>query len=91
MAGVNTLELGQESLAEHVALIRSVASRGFTKVCFVGKEFLKASEEANFETALFFETSDALAQWLHDNPLEGATVLVKGSRGTRMEKTITEL
>ena len=85
------LELGDESLAEHIAIIRSAAARGFAKVCFVGKEFMTASAEATFESALFFETSDALAQWLHDNPLSGATVLIKGSRGTRMEKTIAEL
>jgi UDP-N-acetylmuramoyl-tripeptide--D-alanyl-D-alanine ligase len=85
------LELGDESLIEHVTIIRSAASRGFAKVCFVGKEFLKASSEATFESALFFETSDALAQWLHDDQLAGATVLIKGSRGTRMEKVITVL
>ena len=85
------LELGDESLGEHVTIVRSAASRGFSKVCFVGKEFLKASSEATSDSALFFETSDALAQWLHENPLSGATVLIKGSRGTRMEKTIAEL
>ena len=85
------LELGEESLAEHVTIIRSAAARGFAKVCFVGKEFLKASAEIDFDGALFFETSEVLAQWLHDNPLVGATVLIKGSRGTRMEKTISEL
>ena len=100
------LELGEESMVEHVAVIRSVASRGLAKVCFVGKEFMKASAEAGlgdccataYDSAadvagslLFFETSDTLAQWLHDNPIDGATVLIKGSRGTRMEKTIAEL
>ena len=85
------LELGNESFEEHLSLIRSVSSRGFFKVYFVGKEFLKASTEATFESAVFFETSDALAQWLHENPVDGATVLIKGSRGTRMEKTIAEL
>ena len=85
------LELGDESLGEHVTIIRSATSRGFAKVCFVGKEFLKASSEATSDSALFFETSDAVAQWLHENPLAGATVLIKGSRGTRMEKTIAAL
>lgn len=85
------LELGEESLSEHVAVIRAAASRDFVKVCFVGKEFMAASAEAGFENALFFETSDALADWLRSNPLSGATILIKGSRGTRMEKTIPEL
>lgn len=85
------LELGEESHAEHLSVIRAASSCGFTKVCFVGAEFMKASAEANFEGALFFETSDALADWLRSNPLSGATILIKGSRGTRMEKTIPEL
>jgi UDP-N-acetylmuramyl pentapeptide synthase len=79
-------------LAEHVAVIRSAASRGFAKVCFVGKEFMKASKEMGSpDGVLFFETSDALADWLRSYPLSGATILIKGSRGTRMEKTIPEL
>jgi UDP-N-acetylmuramoyl-tripeptide--D-alanyl-D-alanine ligase len=85
------LELGEESHAEHLSVIRAASSCGFTKVCFVGAEFMKASAEANFEGALFFETSDALADWLRSEPLTGATVLIKGSRGTRMEKTVPVL
>ena len=90
------LELGEESLSEHVAIIRSAASRGFAKICFVGKEFKNASSDAALVSLLdgslfFFENSDALAQWLNENPLNGATVLIKGSRGTRMEKTIAAL
>jgi len=38
-----------------------------------------------------FADSDALAAWLQDHPITGCMVLVKGSRGTRMEKTITSL
>ena len=85
------LELGEESEKEHVSVIRSAASRGFAKVCFVGREFMTASSQASFDQAHFFETSDALAGWLAANPLEGATILIKGSRGTKMEKVITVL
>jgi UDP-N-acetylmuramoyl-tripeptide--D-alanyl-D-alanine ligase len=85
------LELGEESHAEHLSVIRAASSCGFTKVCFVGAEFMKAAAEAAFDTALFFETSDALADWLRSEPLTGATVLIKGSRGTRMEKTVPGL
>ena len=38
-----------------------------------------------------FATSDDLAAYLQQHPLQGCTVLVKGSRGTRMEKVIPSL
>lgn len=85
------LELGEESVAEHVAVIKSACSRGLAKVCFVGNEFRKASAEVDPELlaqAFFFATSDELAAYLTDEPLSGATVLIKGSRGTRMENVI---
>ena len=88
------LELGEESLAEHVAVIKSACSRGLSKVCFVGKEFLKASAEVDSEllvVARFFATSDELAAYLSAEPLAGATILIKGSRGTRMENVIPAL
>ena len=88
------LELGEESLSEHVAVIRSTCSRGLSMVCFVGKEFQKASSEMRadqLENARFFTTSDELASWLREEPLSDAVVLIKGSRGTRMENVIPSL
>ena len=87
------LELGEDSLAEHEAVIRSVLSRGFSMTYFVGNEFISASEAmkqsgVSLDSLMFFQTSDQLAEYLQQNPLSGATILVKGSRGTRMEKTI---
>ena len=95
------LELGEDSLAEHEAVIRSVASRNLSAAFFVGKEFIAASEALSQDSGLagsvdadnpvcmkFFTSSDELAAYLADNPLSGATILIKGSRGTRMEKVI---
>jgi UDP-N-acetylmuramoyl-tripeptide--D-alanyl-D-alanine ligase len=88
------LELGEESLAEHVAVIRSACSRGLNRVCFVGKEFKAASSEVEgdiLSDARFFETSVELVAYLAEEQLSGATVLIKGSRGTRMENVIPML
>ena len=88
------LELGEESLAEHIAVVRSVASRGFAATYFVGKEFAATSAQftdSELASMKFFATSDELAQYLTEHPQEGATVLIKGSRGTRMEKVIPVL
>jgi UDP-N-acetylmuramyl pentapeptide synthase len=43
------------------------------------------------ENARFFPTSDELAAYLTENPLSGSVVLIKGSRGTRMENVIPSL
>ena len=88
------LELGEDSLAEHVAVIKSVASRGLSMTFFVGKEFTAASQildAAELSDMQFFATSDKLNEYLTDHQLSGATVLIKGSRGTRMEKVIPVL
>lgn len=83
------LELGEDSAAEHKAVIESALSRGFCKVFFVGKEFVAVSTAS--DNAMFFQTSDELADYLKANPVHGATILIKGSRGTRMEKVIPTL
>ena len=88
------LELGSESLSEHVTAIRSACSRGLSMICFVGNEFQAASAEVPADmlvNARFFATSDELATFLGENPLSGAVVLIKGSRGTRMENVIPSL
>ena len=96
------LELGEESLAEHVAVIKSACSRGLSHVYFVGKEFQAASGALSNELGTeasaqllsnvnFFSTSDELAAHLASEHLSGVTILIKGSRGTRMENVIPSL
>lgn len=85
------LELGEDSAAEHKTVVESALSRTFCKVFFVGKEFGAVSSVADGSSAMFFNTSDELAEYLRANPVKDATVLIKGSRGTRMEKVIPVL
>ena len=59
---------------------------------FVGEEFRKALQELKPDPApAWFADSAALAAWLKENPVSGAVVLVKGSRGIKMENAIPEL
>ena len=85
------LELGEDSVAEHVAVVRKALECGLQKICLVGGEFGKALQEVSAENIEHFMTSDDLSVWLEKSGIEGAVVLVKGSRGTRMEKIVCKL
>ena len=88
------LELGADSMQEHIAIVRKALSAGFARICLVGAEFGKALEqvdEGECEKISHFATSDLLASWAENEKIQGATVLVKGSRGTKMEKIVEKL
>lgn len=80
------LELGETSVEEHRKIVEKVARCGF-KAYYVGDEFAKAG--ANH----CFASSDELADYIstHLDAFTGAAILVKGSRGKRMERTISAL
>ena len=82
------LELGEDSRKEHEAVVAKAESMGFDKVFYVGKEFAAAGDAGS---GRYFETSADLAQYLENEPLQDAVILIKGSRGTRMEKVIPVL
>ena len=79
-------ELGDDSLAEHCTIVRKALDSGCTPV-FVGTEFRKALDSAGVD-ALWFEDSGQLADHLREHPMSGSCILVKGSRGIRMETVI---
>ena len=84
-------ELGEESEAEHLKVLNQVLSMGLDLVCLVGDEFKKALAARPSTAVNWFASSEDLAAWLKENPVSGMTILVKGSRGIQMEKTLPEL
>ncbi len=89
-------ELGTESVAEHIAILKKLALMDLDLVCLVGEEFRKALEEVTepveeTSNTKWFPTSDDLVAWLKENPVSDHTILIKGSRGIRMEKILPEL
>lgn len=89
-------ELGTESVAEHIAILKKLLSMHLDLVCLVGEEFRKALEEVTepveeTSNTKWFPTSDDLVAWLKENPVSDHTILIKGSRGIRMEKILPEL
>ena len=95
-------ELGEESLREHVKLVRRIASIPL-KSMLVGEEFRKALDECGCDYIVadscasgdadfvWAPDSSVLADYLSRNPVRGSLVLVKGSRGTLMERTLPQL
>lgn len=82
------LELGDESLTEHAKVIAKVRDMAPDFVILVGKEFAAAAGNSKY---LCFRTSEDAADYISKNPIVGYTILIKGSRGTRMEKLIPVL
>ncbi len=91
------LELGADSVKEHCAIIELLANLHPDRVFLVGAEFGKAvaemdslpAGEKSGKTGLalqLFNDSVALRDFLLAEPLDGKTILIKGSRGTRLER-----
>jgi UDP-N-acetylmuramoyl-tripeptide--D-alanyl-D-alanine ligase len=81
------LELGDESPAEHQFIVNFIRGSGFDKVIFVGPDFTKAA------ASVFpcFSDSGEAREWLLKQEITGFTILVKGSRGIKMEKVLDAL
>ena len=73
------LELGENSLVEHQSIIDEL-SQNNQKVILIGKEFNKCQHSF----VHFFNSEDAL-DWIKENPIEDMFILLKGSRGLKLE------
>ena len=85
-------ELGLDSVSEHAEILKKLSSYGI-EAYLVGEEFGKALSGASGCSVILghFPDSDALAAYLAEHPVNGAAILLKGSRGIRMEKVLPEL
>ena len=77
------LELGAESRSEHDKAVAMFESLGFDNVLLAGAEF---SASAGRYKA--FADTSALLEHLKNNPPEGYMILIKGSRGMKLESCL---
>jgi UDP-N-acetylmuramoyl-tripeptide--D-alanyl-D-alanine ligase len=80
------LELGENSPKEHAAILRLAAKMGLDHLVLVGKEF--GQTDFGRYGALHFPDHTAAKAWLEHQNLENALILIKGSRGIRLEKVL---
>ena len=79
-------ELGDESLHEHKAIVGMLSNQTTIECHFVGKDFyVNAMEKPNF---YFYNSFDDFTKFLEGNKLENKTLLIKGSRGMALERTL---
>jgi UDP-N-acetylmuramoyl-tripeptide--D-alanyl-D-alanine ligase len=80
------MELGQESQKEHQNIINLVKELLFKNVVLIGENFSTAAKSS--EIISFRGISEA-ENWFLDNPVNGMTILLKGSRKMQLEKLVT--
>lgn len=81
-------ELGQFSDAEHQAVVNLCQTLKIPQAIFVGNNFAKCNITSPYLT---FESTEKTLSYLQNSPLQGKTILVKGSRGMALEKLMTTL
>ena len=88
------LELGDEAQALHAETGRKAAASGVDVLVTVGplaRHIARAAREAGLRTALECDDPDAAAELVRKHARAGDVVLVKASRGMRLERVVTRL
>lgn len=76
-------ELGNESLHEHKEIVREIGRHQWENVLLVGGDFLQTAH--SFQS---FTKPEEAGEWLKQQNLNNACLLVKGSRSMQMEKVL---
>jgi UDP-N-acetylmuramoyl-tripeptide--D-alanyl-D-alanine ligase len=81
------LELGKESDAEHQQIAVLAQNLFFWKLILVGREFSPASKLVSCK---HFDSVEMLKPWFDEQQYENAHILLKGSRGMKLEQLLKE-
>ncbi|TAH24837.1 MAG: UDP-N-acetylmuramoyl-tripeptide--D-alanyl-D-alanine ligase [Cytophagales bacterium] len=83
-------ELGEDEALEHEGIGNLILTLSFQQALLCGKAMKSAFDVAP-EKFLYFQDRNLLIEWIKSNPFQGATLLIKGSRGMALEKVIEYL
>ena len=86
-------EMGEEATAEHEAIIKKALAARVDERIFIGPEFQKAAQLMDhgpsiMDNTVFHPSVEAASAYLKNNPIQNATVLIKGSRGMALERLV---
>lgn len=82
-------ELGDESIQEHSAIVNSLINENEIMCFFIGKEFFgNRMDRNNFH---FYESFEEFSNYLKDIKINSSSILIKGSRGMALERTLNFL
>jgi UDP-N-acetylmuramoyl-tripeptide--D-alanyl-D-alanine ligase len=79
------LELGEESAKEHDAIVELLRQKNLANSLLVGPLFMEAGKKNKLKT---FATSDDAMNYLMEHPVKDTAILIKGSRGIKLEKVV---
>ena len=77
------LELGAESKQEHAKLLKYAKELGFKQIYLIGSSFHHLKND--FSEYKYFDDAAEFCSSLSLNPISHATILLKGSRGNKLE------
>lgn len=80
------LELGDTSYDEHRKIIEYLAERKFHDIIFIGEHFIEAGKGFPFR---FYKTADDFINETDPSKIHSNLILIKGSRGNRLEKLLS--
>ncbi|MFM7901566.1 MAG: glutamate ligase domain-containing protein, partial [Bacteroidota bacterium] len=85
------LELGDESPSEHSRILELACKTGCDKIILVGPRFKTAAQRSGPSFVFCLDDSAQAAEWIQSNRPGKCTILIKGSRGSKMEKVLEGL
>jgi UDP-N-acetylmuramoyl-tripeptide--D-alanyl-D-alanine ligase len=87
------LELGVDSFAEHTRILERLKELDLQKIFLVGLQFANAAKESPgmLPEAYFAPDYQQLKEYFKKRELKGYHILIKGSRGIKLENLIEVL
>ena len=79
------LELGKDANTEHQHIVDLLSNMEKDLLILVGENFLHTTLN---DHALRFKTAEDACNYLQNHAINESTILVKGSRGSKMEKVL---